>query len=115
MNGPVATWTLAAVLAASSPIARAQSAGSEVDQSNPGVAKTNQQSPRTKDAPSDVRDLDPTEEVPSEQNTQVGTSRAKRRKGSRKAAPSDVRNLDPTRAVPGTDAEETGPTGDQGK
>ena len=115
MNRHVAVWAIAALLAGGAPMARGQATAGDPDQGDAGVANTNRQPVRKKDAPSDVRALDPTREVPSEQNTDVGTPGAKRRKDSRKPAPSDVRALDPASEPPGTHNQDGGRPGEPGR
>jgi hypothetical protein len=110
MDRHVAVWALAALLAGGAPMAHGQSTGSDADQADAGVAKK-PKAVRSKDAPSDVRNLDPTREVPSEQNTDVGTPGAKKRKASRKPAPSDVRAMDPAREVPSEQNTDVGTAG----
>ena len=110
MDRHVAAWALAALLAGGAPLARGQSAAGNADQGDAGAA-TKPKTVRSKDAPSDVRNLDPTGDVPSEQNTDVGTPKAKKRKDSRKPAPSDVRNLDPAREVPSEQNTDVGTPG----
>jgi hypothetical protein len=110
MDRHVAVWALAALLAGGAPMARGQSTASDADQADAGVANKPKKG-RSKDAPSDVRNLDPTREVPSEQNTDAATPGAKKRKGSRKPAPSDVRNLDPAREVPSEQNTNVGAAG----
>ena len=114
MDRHVAVWALVALLAGGAAVARGQSAAGNADQGDAGAA-TKPKTVRSKDAPSDVRNLDPTREVPSEQNTDVGTPGAKRAEDSRKPAPSDVRELDPTRQVPGTENQDGGRSGDPGR
>ena len=111
MNRQLAVWALAALLAGGAPMARGQSAASDADKGDAGVAKTKPKTVRSKDAPSDVRDLDPAEKVPSEQTTDTGAPGAKKRKGPRKPAPSDVRSLDPTRDVPSEQNTDVGTSG----
>jgi hypothetical protein len=113
MNKRIAVLALAALLAGGAPMARGQS--TDAEQGDGGVAKRKPQKVRSKNAPSDVRELDPTREVPSEQNVDAGTAGTKRRKDSRKPAPSDVRALDPTREVPSEQNMDAGTPGEPGK
>src|SRR5438270_5605116 len=111
MNRQVAAWALASLIAGGAPMAWGQSTPSDTDQGDAGVSRTKPKKVRSKDAPSDVRDLDPTERVPSEQTTDTGTKGTKKKKASRKPAPSDVRSLDPAREVPSEQNTNVGASG----
>src|SRR5438270_7478071 len=100
MTRRVAGWALAAVVASIAPMARGQSAASDVDNADGGIEQTKSQTPGNKDAPSDVRALDPARATPSGENTATSAPTAKQRDESREPPPSDVRALDPTREVP---------------